>query len=792
MDPVSQINTDRLGKYIKTATASFLSARNWSEFISKQRGQREIPSAVSQLPHPAAPLLSRIGSTGVPVLLNTTPWTPAQKLVAITRGSHQSAKLHMDFLREEMADMVDQQFWVVIPYDLVANHPNLRLSPMGVVPQRDRRDRPIVDYSFSGINGETVSLSPAEAMQFGRALDRLLYKIHHSNRRFGPVYLIKVDLSDGFYRIRLTDTHLPFLAVAFPNLPHEPRLVALPLVLPMGWVASPPYFCALTETAADLANGYIASHRPCSPHPLSIPADHPTAAQPLPSPVARPCSLGPQPVAIPASMPVALPVGPMPQLHPLPVPATMPASLPPFQPTRPSHPLSYVDVYMDDFLGLAQGHPGRRSYVRSTLLHAIDQVLRPLSPTDSPHRKQPISLNKLNKGDAQWATRKLMLGWVLDTVRETIELPPHRIERLHSILSSLRARRRISLKQWQQQLGELRSMVLALPGGRGLFSTLYTGLTQPLAAQQNRVRLSAPIHDAISDLQHLANDLATRPTRLGEIVDSLPAAYGAADASGSGMGGVWLSDDPSFTPTLWRAPFPDGVSSQLVSFSNPRGSISNSDLELAAQIASQDIIIHLRDCRERSVATFTDNISARSWQTKGSRATLGPAAYLLRLLSLHQRHYRYRSTSDYIPGPVNAMADDASRLLHLSDTALLAHFNTFYPQTRPWRFSLLRPAMLSALITALHCKRSVPASFLSEHNPETPTGFDGSIIATRWTCRQRSNRILTQLPPYKFSPSDIVPDTTRPATTLSDLAQWKRPSGPSGRRFPAWGPRTLV
>jgi hypothetical protein len=39
---------------------------------------------------------------------------------------------------------------------------------------------------------------PHEAMQFGRALERLLFHIRHANPRYGPVYLNKIDISDGF------------------------------------------------------------------------------------------------------------------------------------------------------------------------------------------------------------------------------------------------------------------------------------------------------------------------------------------------------------------------------------------------------------------------------------------------------------------------------------------------------------------------------------------------------------------------------------------------------------------
>lgn len=85
---------------------------------------------------------------------------------------------------------------------------------MGVIPQRDRRSRVIVDYTFSQLNNETTRTAPQEAMQFGHTFDLLLHKIHHANRKFGPVYPIKVDLADGFYRVPVATSDLPALAVA--------------------------------------------------------------------------------------------------------------------------------------------------------------------------------------------------------------------------------------------------------------------------------------------------------------------------------------------------------------------------------------------------------------------------------------------------------------------------------------------------------------------------------------------------------------------------------------------------
>jgi hypothetical protein len=114
-----------------------------------------------------------------------------------------------------------------------------------------------VDLSFYGINADTVKLAPHEAMQFGRALERLLFCIRHANPRYSPVYIKKIDISDGFYRVTLAAASAPKLAVVLPTHPGEPTLLAIPFSLPMGWIESPPAFYTITETVADIANSRL-------------------------------------------------------------------------------------------------------------------------------------------------------------------------------------------------------------------------------------------------------------------------------------------------------------------------------------------------------------------------------------------------------------------------------------------------------------------------------------------------------------------------------------------------------
>jgi len=76
-------------------------------------------------------------------------------------------------------------------------------------------------------------------------------------------------------------------------------------------------------------------------------------------------------------------------------------------------------------------------------------------------------------------------------------------------------------------------------------------------------------------------------------------------------------EDESHAPIVWREPFPPHLQAALVSFDNPKGTVTNSDLELAATIAHQDVLVHTFDLHERTIHTGSDNTPAVYWQRKG-------------------------------------------------------------------------------------------------------------------------------------------------------------------------------
>ena len=203
---------------------------------------------------------------------------------------------------------------------------------------------------------------PPEVMQFGGALSRILWLLQHADPAEGPVYMAKFDISDGFYRLFLDPDDAPKLAVLMPKYDGEPQLVAVPLSLTMGWVPSLPTFCTASETAADIANASLLRrtllpHCPedaASTHDCWGPPQHP--------------DIGPQPpFSPPTTEPISVLVSPLPQpedhalqtaphvseLAELAPPLLQPEDRVPLMKHRGS--IAHVDVFVDDFIGIAQG-----------------------------------------------------------------------------------------------------------------------------------------------------------------------------------------------------------------------------------------------------------------------------------------------------------------------------------------------------------------------------------------------------------------------------------------------------
>ena len=118
----------------------------------------------------------------------------------------------------------------------------------------------------------------------------------------------------------------------------------------------------------------------------------------------------------------------------------------------------------------------------------------------------------------------------------------------------------------------------------------------------------------------------------------------------------------------------------MVSWDNPKGELTNSDLEQAGMVCHPDILAQQYDVWERTLCALSDNTPAIAREQKGSTSSDSPTAYLCRIASLHQRAYQYCLRSSHIPGTLNVMANILSRHWALSNSQMLDLFNTTFPK----------------------------------------------------------------------------------------------------------------
>jgi hypothetical protein len=173
-------------------------------------------------------------------------------------------------------------FCKIIPWEeLKQTRPtNLKISPVAAVLQVGRRPRIILDLLFpvyqdidgvitatqKSVNDTTVLQAPTEAVrEIGKVLPRLLTYMRDTPAGL-HILMSKLDISDGFWRLIVRNEDCFNFAYVLPQRDGEPCRIVVPSAVQMGWVESPSLFCAVTETARDLAQHFVDEAIPLPPH----------------------------------------------------------------------------------------------------------------------------------------------------------------------------------------------------------------------------------------------------------------------------------------------------------------------------------------------------------------------------------------------------------------------------------------------------------------------------------------------------------------------------------------------
>ena len=220
------------------------------------------------------------------------------------------------------------------------------------------------------MNDTTEKTAPAGAIdQIGECLSRIIHAFAEADDE-AKIFMAKSDIKDGFWRMDYAAGEEWNFTYVLPQEEGEPLSLVVPTSLQMGWVESPPYFCAATETSRDISTEYIETevnslHRHKFEHYV---------------------------VGAPAY-------------------TNLPKS------GQDPQGFWYIfEVYVDDFMSLVI--PVSREQLRhvaNAIMHGIHDVF---SPNNS-DAEDPISEKKMKKGEGLYDTKKTLLGFDFDGARFT-------------------------------------------------------------------------------------------------------------------------------------------------------------------------------------------------------------------------------------------------------------------------------------------------------------------------------------------------------------------------------------
>jgi hypothetical protein len=266
--------------------------------------------------------------------------------------------------------------------------------------------------------------TPKEAIdQIGECLSRIIHAFAETDPT-AKVFMVKWDIKDGFWRMDCTDGEEWNFLYVLPQPEGEPIKLVVPTSLQMGWVESPPYFCAATEMARDVTTEYI-----------------------------------------------DMPVGTLPQhkfekyvvgdadYNALPKTSTLTTGF-----------VYMVEVYVDDFMSLVI--PISREQLRHVTT-AMMTGIHDVFPPDNDDSNDPISEKKLVKKKGQYSTCKTLLGFNFDGSAKTMWLKSAIREKLLTILkgwvrSGKWGTAGIPFKEFESVVAKLWHAFTCIPAGVGL------------------------------------------------------------------------------------------------------------------------------------------------------------------------------------------------------------------------------------------------------------------------------------------------------------------------------------
>jgi hypothetical protein len=419
-----------------------------------------------------------------------------------------------------------------------------------------------------------------------------------------------------------------------PQREGEPTRLVVPTSLQMGWVESPPYFCAASETARDVAGWYAEMPMGSLPeHKFLKHAMGNDEAQKLPDKASN-------------------------------------------------DGFNYIiEVYVDDFISLAMAKSKEQlEHVAKSVMHGVHDVF----PADGDDNNDLLSMKKLLKLEGEWALLKEILGFEFDGVEKTMQLEPKKQDALLEVLSkwlwaASKKMKPVQFKEFESVVSKIRHAFTAIPAGKGVMSPCNKLLQK--RPEWVHLHRNKKLQIALRDMRTLLRESAREPTKCSELIMKHPDFIGVKDASVHGVGGIIVGENKKCIPTVFRFEWPEWVKEEVRKTNSGRGgTLTNSDLEMAGLLLLWLIMEDV--CKIEAghhSAVFSDNSPTVTWaQRLACRGSL-VADQLIRAIALRMKQLRASPlTPLHIAGEENNMTDIPSRSL------LGVNQNGFAEQTKSY------------------------------------------------------------------------------------------------------------